>query len=97
MKTMNYTDNIKGFRRRKVITKLDILLQYILCYIEDLEDLILHEEYGDTDWILLEELQQYYSFVWGLYCMLNKGIPVPRYDLEYCNCLRKDLLHTVTI
>ena len=39
---MKYTDNIKGFRRRKVLVKLEHLLDEILLYIDDLEDLLLY-------------------------------------------------------
>ena len=40
---MNYTDNMKGFRRRNVLVKLERLLQDILYNIEYLEDVINYE------------------------------------------------------
>ena len=98
---MNYTDNIKGFRRRKVLVKLEYLLDNILLYIEDLEDLLLNGEYEDNDYELneawLEELEEHYSFVRGLYCQLSRGISIKRWDLNECNYISKELLQLVTI
>ena len=98
---MNYTDNTKGFRRRKVLVKLEHLLSEILLYIEDLEELLLYEESDDSDYKLneawLEELEEHYEFVRGLYCQLSKGIPINRWDLDECNFIDRELLHIVTI
>ena len=97
---MKYTDNIKGFRRRKVLVKLEHLLDEILLYIDDLEDLLLYEQSDDNDYELnaawLEQLEEQYSFVRGLYCLLSRGNSIKKFDLEECNDIIK-MLHSVTI
>ena len=100
--TIKYTDNIKGFRRRKVLLKLGHLLQDILSNIEYIEDLMNYEnewmrddEY--LDWSFdLEFWQNNYSLVRTTYCLVGRGSSISRYDLKECNELIK-MLHPVTI
>jgi len=98
---MNYTDNTKGFRRRKVLVKLEYLSADILCYINDIEELVLCEELDDNEYDynieLLEELENRYSFVRGLHCLLVRGNCIKKFDLEECNYIREELLQLVTI
>jgi len=94
---MKYTDNMKGFRRRKVLVKLGHLLQDILSNIEYIEDVMLYEndcmrddEY--LDWSVdLEFWQEKYSSTRTVYCLLARGSRVSRFDLEDCNDVRKML------
>ena len=90
-----YTDNMKGFRRRKVLVKLEHLLQDILSNIEYIEDVIRYEnDYMRDDeyfeWSIdLEFWQEKYSSTRTIYCLLARGSCVSRFDLEDCNDIRK--------
>ena len=92
---MKYTDNIKGFRRRKVLVKLGHLLQDILFNIEYIEDVMKGEWMRDDEyyeWELdLEFWQEKYSSTRTIYCLLARGSRVSRFDLEDCNDVRKML------
>jgi hypothetical protein len=98
---MNYTDNTKGFRRRNVIVKLDVLLEDILWHIEHLEEELMYQDmYEGFEYEHLEEelkfWQESYSFIRTLYCMLSRGNGIKKFDLQECNDIRK-MLHSVTI
>jgi hypothetical protein len=97
MRTMQYTDNTKGFRRRNVMSKIEHLLQDILYNIEYIQDILSQ----DNDWMMDEEYNQWmyeledwensYSIINGIRCQMNKGIPVHRMDLEFCTRIWKSL------
>ena len=94
---MNYTDNMKGFRRRNVLVKLERLLQDILYNIEYLEDVINYENnYMNSDeyheWSLdLEFWQERYSCIRTIYCLVARGSRISRIDLKDCNETRQML------
>ena len=98
---MKYTDNIKGFRRRNVLVKLEHLLQDILYNIEYIEDVLRFEkDMPDNEYMLFEDdlefWQNNYSLVRTTYCLVGRGSSISRYDLKECNELIK-MLHPVTI
>ena len=87
---MNYTDNMKGFRRRNVLVKLERLLQDILYNIEYIEDVIQYEndymrddEYLDWN-VELEFWQNNYSCIRTTYCLMARGSRISKYDLKEC-------------
>ena len=94
---MNYTDNMKGFRRRNVLVKLERLLQDILYNIEYIEDVIRYEnDYMRDDEYLnwneeLEFWQEKYSSTRTIYCLVSRGSRISRFDLKDCNETRKML------
>jgi len=94
---MKYTDNMKGFRRRNVLVKLEHLLQDIVYKIEYIEDVIEYEnDYMNGDeyheWSLdLEFWQEKYSSIRTIYCLVARGSRISRIDLEDCNETRKML------
>ena len=99
--TIKYTDNIKGFRRRNVLVKLEHLLQDILYNIEYIEDVLRFEkDMPDNEYMLFEDdlefWQNNYSLVRTTYCLVGRGSSISRYDLKECNELIK-MLHPVTI
>ena len=99
--TIKYTDNIKGFRRRKVLLKLGHLLQDILYNIEYIEDVLrIEKDMPDNEYMLFEDdlefWQNNYSLVRTTYCLVGRGSSISRYDLKECNELIK-MLHPVTI
>ena len=94
---MNYTDNMKGFRRRNVLVKLERLLQDILYNIEYIEDVIQYEndymrddEYLDWN-VELEFWQNNYSCIRTTYCLISRGSSISKYDLKECNEIIKML------
>jgi len=94
---MNYTDNMKGFRRRNVLVKLERLLQDILYNIEYIEDVIQYEndymrddEYLDWN-VELEFWQNNYSCIRTTYCLMARGSRISKYDLKECNEIIKML------
>jgi len=97
-----YTDNIKGFRRRNVLVKLDYLLQDILYNIEYLEEVLLYEKdvWSDDEYLFYEEdldfWQENYSYIRTIYCLLARGSSVSKSELRECNGIIK-LLQPVTI
>ena len=94
---MNYTDNMKGFRRRNVLVKLERLLQDILYNIEYIEDVIQYEnDYMRDDEYLdwngeLEFWQNNYSCIRTTYCLMSRGSRISKYDLKECNEIIKML------
>ena len=89
-----YADNLKGFRRRCMIKKLDILMKQIEDVIEfayeeglyddytDLRDKIQHTEYIKER---IEELESQYSMIWRIKIQLDKGQRTSKTDLKYVN------------
>ena len=95
-----YTDNLKGFRRRCMIKKLEILMKQIEDVIEfayeeglyddytDLRDKIQHTEYIKER---IEELESQYSMIWRIRIQLDKGIRTSKVDLDYVNEVHKEI------
>ena len=95
-----YTDNLKGFRRRCMIKKLDILMKQIEDVIEfayeeglyddytDLRDKIQHTEYIKER---IEELESQYSMIWRIRIQLDKGVRTSREDLKYVNEVHREI------
>ena len=95
-----YTDNLKGFRRRCMIKKLDILMKQIEDVIEfayeeglyddytDLRDKIQHTEYIKER---IEELESQYSMIWRIRIQFDKGVRISREDLKYVNEVHREI------
>ena len=95
-----YTDNLKGFRRRCMIKKLDILMKQIedgieYCYDEamyedsfDKRNDVEHAQYMKER---IEELESQYSMIWRIKIQLDKGIRTSREDLKYVNKVHKEI------
>ena len=95
-----YSDNLKGFRRRCMIKKLDILMKQIedvieFAYEEGLYD---HEEPSEesvehTQFCKerIEELESQYSMIWRIRIQLDKGQRTSKEDLKYVNEVHKEI------
>ena len=95
-----YTDNLKGFRRRCMIKKLEILMKqiedviefaYEECMYDDeppSEESVEHAEYVKER---IEELESQYSMIWRIRIQLNKGVRTSREDLKYINKINKQI------
>ena len=95
-----YTDNLKGFRKRCMIKKLDILMKQIEDTIEfAYEDVIFDDEPPSEESIehaqyckeRIEELESQYSMIWRIRIQLQDGIRTSREDLKYINKVNKEL------
>ena len=95
-----YTDNLKGFRRRCMIKKLEILMKQIEdtiefayedCMFEDVsEDSVEHAQYIKER---IEELESQYSMIWRILIQLEKGIRTSKEDLKYVNEIHRTVLY----
>ena len=95
-----YTDNLKGFRRRCMIKKLDILMKQIedtiefayedTMFTEASEESVEHAEYVKER---IEELESQYSMIWRIRIQLDKGQRTSREDLKYINKVNKELFN----
>ena len=93
-----YTDNLKGFRRRCMIKKLEILMKQIEgviefayedCMFEDTsEERVEHAEYVKER---IGELESQYSMIWRIRIQLDKGVRTSREDLKYINKVNKEI------
>ena len=95
-----YTDNLKGFRRRCMIKKLEILMKqiedviefaYEECMYDDeppSEESVEHAEYVKER---IEELESQYSMIWRIRIQLDKGVRTSREDLKYVNKVNKEI------
>ena len=93
-----YTDNLKGFRRRCMIKKLDILMKQIEdviefayedCMYEDVsEESVEHAQYIKER---IEELESQYSMIWRIRIQLDKGQRTSKVDLDYVNEVHKEI------
>ena len=93
-----YTDNLKGFRRRCMIKKLEILMKQIEdtiefayedCMFDDAsEDSVEHAQYIKER---IEELESQYSMIWRIRIQLDKGQRTSREDLKYINKINKQI------
>ena len=95
-----YTDNLKGFRRRCMIKKLDILMKQIEDVIEFAyeEGLYEHEEPSEesvehTQFCKerIEELESQYSMIWRIRIQISKGQRTSKVDLDYVNEVHKQI------
>ena len=95
-----YTDNLKGFRRRCMIKKLDILMKQIedtiefayedTMFTEVSEESVEHAEYVKER---IGELESQYSMGWRIRIQLDKGVRTSREDLKYINKVNKELFN----
>ena len=93
-----YTDNLKGFRKRCMIKKLEILMKQIedviefahedCMYEEPSEDSVEHAQYIKER---IEELESQYSMIWRIRIQLDKGQRTSREDLKYINKINKQI------
>ena len=95
-----YTDNLKGFRKRCMIKKLDILMKQIEDVIEFAHEEGLYDDYTDlrdkiqhTEYIKerIEELESQYSMIWRIRIQLDKGQRTSKVDLDYVNEVHKQI------
>ena len=96
-----YTDNLKGFRRRCMIKKLEILMKQIedrieMCYedamYDDVDDMSGIEE-AQYQKEMIEELESNYSMTWRILIQLEKGIRTSKEDLKYVNEIHRTVLY----
>ena len=89
-----FTDNLKGFRRRCMIKKLELLMKQIEDVLEFAYEEGLYDDYDDlrdklnhTQYIKerIEELESQYSMIWRIKIQLEKGIRTSKVDLDYVN------------
>ena len=93
-----YTDNQKGFRRRNMIKKLDILMEEIKDVIDfayeetpddySMDGAIEHSKYLKER---VEELESQYSMIWRIRIQLQKGIRTSKVDLDYVNEVHREI------
>ena len=93
-----FTDNLKGFRKRNMIKKLDTLMKEIqevidFAYEEPPEDYsmdgaIKHSKYLKDR---VEELESQYSMIWRIKIQLEKGIRTSKVDLDYVNEVHREI------
>ena len=95
-----FTDNLKGFRRRNMIKKLDILMKQIEDVIEFAYEESLYDDYTDlrdklqhTEYIKerIDELEGQYSMIWRIKIQLEKGIRTSKVDLDYVNQVHREI------
>ena len=95
-----YTDNLKGFRKRCMVKKLDILMKQIEDVIEFAYEESLYDDYTDlrdkmnhTQFMKerIEELESQYSMIWRIRIQLDKGQRTSREDLKYINKINKQI------
>ena len=95
-----YSDNLKGFRRRCMIKKLEILMKQIEDVIEfAYEDIMFDDEPPSEDSVehaqyckeRIEELESQYSMIWRIRIQIGKGIRTSREDLKLVNKVHKEI------
>ena len=95
-----YTDNLKGFRRRCMIKKLDILMKQIEDVIEFAYEESLYDDYTDlrdkmqhTQFMKerIEELESQYSMIWRIRIQISKGQRTSKVDLNYVNEVHREI------
>ena len=97
-----YTDNLKGFRKRCMIKKLEILMKQIedvieFAYEEGLyeydepsEESVEHAQYIKER---IEEMEVQYSMLWRIRIQLEKGMRTSKTDLKYVNEINRQVAH----
>ena len=103
-----HTDNLKGFRRRNMIKKLDILMKQIKDCIDYCYDDALYEsdnykngiidlkeqlQHGEFAKERISELESQYSMIWRIMIQLQKGIRTSKTDLKYVNEVHKQIVN----
>ena len=93
-----FTDNLKGFRKRCMIKKLEILMKQIEdviefayedCMFDDAsEESVEHAQYIKER---IEELEEQYSMIWRIRIQLQKGMRTSKVDLDYVNEVHKEI------
>ena len=95
-----YSDNLKGFRRRNMIKKLELLMKQIedvleFAYEEGMygddepsEESVKHAQYCKER---IEELESQYSMIWRIKIQLEKGIRTSKVDLDYVNQVHREI------
>ena len=93
-----YTDNLKGFRRRTMIKKLDTLMkdiQHVIDYAYEeapddysMDGAIKHSKYLKER---VEELESQYSMIWRIRIQLDRGQRTSKVDLDYVNEIHKQI------
>ena len=95
-----FTDNLKGFRRRCMIKKLDILMKQIEDVIEfAYEEGLYHDEPPSEESVeqaqyckdRIEELESQYSTIWRIRIQLSKGTRTSKVDLKYVNQVHREI------
>ena len=95
-----YTDNLKGFRRRCMIKKLDILMKQIEDVIEfAYEDAMYEDSFDKRDDVehaqyckeRIEELESQFSMIWRIKIQLEKGMRTSKVDCEYVNEVHRQI------
>ena len=93
-----YTDNLKGFRRRTMIKKLDTLLEEIqetidYAYEEGPDDYSMDGAIEHSKYLKerVEELESQYSMIWRIRIQLQKGMRTSKVDLDYVNEVHKQI------
>ena len=95
-----WQDNLKGFRRRCMIKKLEILMKQIEDTIEfAYEDTMFaeasEESVEDAQYVKerIEELESQYSMIWRIRIQLDKGQRTSKEDLKYVNEINKQMAY----
>ena len=95
-----YTDNLKGFRRRCMVKKLELLMKQIEDVIEFAYEEGMYDDYTDLRDKLnhtqvikerIGELESQYSMIWRIKIQLEKGIRTSKVDLDYVNKVHKEI------
>ena len=95
-----YADNLKGFRKRCMIKKLEILMKQIEDVIEFAYEEGLYRDYNclkdkmqHTQFMKerIEELESQYSMIWRIRIQLDKGQRTSKVDLDYVNEVHKQI------
>ena len=95
-----YSDNLKGFRRRCMIKKLDILMKQIEDVIEFAYEESLYDDYTNlkdkmrhTQFMKerIEELESQYSMIWRIRIQISKGQRTSKIDLDYVNEVHREI------
>ena len=95
-----YTDNLKGFRKRCMVKKLEILMKQIedviefayedVMYDEPSEDSVEHAQYVKER---IEELESQYSMIWRIRIQIGNGDRTSKEDLKYVNEINKQIAY----
>ena len=84
-----YTDNLKGFRKRCMIKKLEILMKQIEDVIEFAYEDCMYEEPSehsveDAEYVKdrIEELESQYSMIWRIRIQIQNSARTSKEDLK---------------
>ena len=95
-----FTDNLKGFRRRCMIKKLEILMKQIEDVIEFAHEDVMYDDEPPSEESIkhaeyvkyrIEELEAQYSMIWRIRIQIGKGIRTSREDLKLVNRVHKEI------